>query len=72
MDTNVGGIDRISRFVIGVLLGAVGIAVLAGVLEYGTAVGAVALVVGLVLVVTGALQSCPAYRLLGVDTCKRK
>lgn len=72
MDTNVGGFDRLARLAVGILLAAAGIAALADVLEFGTAVGAVALVVGLVLVATGALQSCPMYQLVGIDTCKRK
>lgn len=72
MDTNVGGLDRTARLVVGVLLAIVGIAALLDVLAFGAAVGAIALVVGLVLVATGALQSCPMYQLVGVDTCKRK
>ncbi len=71
MDTNVGGLDRTARLVVGVLVAAAGIAALADVLALGTVVGAIALVVGLVLIGTGALQTCPMYQLLGVDTCKR-
>ncbi|WP_255190894.1 YgaP family membrane protein [Natronobeatus ordinarius] len=72
MNTNVGGLDRTARLVVGILLAVVGIAALVEVLEFGAVVGAIALVVGLVLVATGAFQSCPMYQLLGVDTCKRK
>jgi hypothetical protein len=75
MEPNVGGMDRRARLVIGVLLmalagvgyaGAVGLAV--GPLPQAlTAVGIG--LIGLVLLVTGAVQRCPINTVLGIDTC---
>lgn len=76
MERNVGSTDRIVRMGVGLLV-LVGAAVLAsGIVGVsGTvttvAVPAVLAVVGLVLVVTGYTQSCPAYQLIGMRTLKR-
>ena len=59
MATNVGGIDRILRIVAGVALLALG--------AFGP-LGWWGLV-GLVPLATGLMRSCPAYSLLGVNTC---
>lgn len=69
METNVCAIDRMVRLALGVVLAVVGAVALAGVLALGTTVGAVALVVGVVLLGTGTVQLCPLYALLGIDTC---
>ena len=69
MQKNVGGFDRKARLVVGPLLLIVGIATLVGVLPLGTFVAAIALVVGAVLAVTGAVQRCPLNALFGVNTC---
>ncbi|APW96339.1 hypothetical protein CHINAEXTREME_00540 [Halobiforma lacisalsi AJ5] len=69
METNVCSIDRTVRLSLGAVLAAVGIAALGGVLATAPVVGAVALVVGVVLLGTGATQLCPVYRLLGINTC---
>ncbi|MEF8830450.1 MAG: DUF2892 domain-containing protein [Halobacteriales archaeon] len=71
MDQTVGASDRTVRIVLGAVLAVVGIAEFANVLSLGTAIGAVALVVGLVLFVTGYLRICPAYSILGTDTLGR-
>lgn len=68
MKTNVGGLDRIGRIVIGLLVAAAGIAALAGVWEVSLVVGAVALLVGIILLVTGATQKCPINEAAGIDT----
>ncbi len=65
MQANVGNIDRIARAAIGVAL--ILAAVTAG---WGTAATAIAAVVGLVLLGTSAMRFCPAYRLLGLNTCR--
>ena len=62
-ETNVGEKDRLIRAGIGALL------VLLGVI--GT-LGTWALIVGVVLVATGYMRFCPAYRLLGMNTCQAK
>ncbi|WP_456446576.1 YgaP family membrane protein [Oceanithermus sp.] len=65
MGCNVGKGDQIFRFVLGVvLLLAYFLGWIAG--TWGT----VALIVGIILVVTAAFRFCPLYRLLGVSTCE--
>lgn len=61
---NVGTVDRIARFVIGILLA---IAVLGGAATGLLAI--VALVGAGIMFATGALGTCPIYSLLGVRTC---
>ncbi|WP_193142310.1 MULTISPECIES: YgaP family membrane protein [unclassified Meridianimarinicoccus] len=64
MTANVGKIDRILRAVIGVILLFVALS--------GTVSGGLfwlVLVVGAVMLATSAMKFCPAYRLLGKNTC---
>lgn len=70
MEKNVGGLDRTARFAIGIVLGIAGIVILAGYWALGTTIGAVALIVGLILLVTGATQTCPINQVVGIDTTK--
>jgi hypothetical protein len=65
---NIGGEDKRTRIVAGVSLAAVGLATLGGLLEFGTTVGAVASLLGVVLVATGLVRVCLLYSLFGVDT----
>lgn len=64
MTCNVGGIERPIRIVVGVALLAVG--AFAGLPPVGTGV---AMVVGTIALVTGAIGYCPAWSLLGINTC---
>ncbi len=59
---NVGGIDRILRIVVGLVL--VGLAATGSVGWWGW--------IGVVPLLTGLLGSCPAYKLLGMNTCPVK
>lgn len=59
---NVGGIDRILRIVVGLVL--VGLAATGSVGWWGW--------IGVVPLLTGLLGSCPAYKLLGMNTCPMK
>lgn len=74
MEKNVGGMDRIVRLVVGVVLLAVALAGFAELFTYEvgpitTTIGsAILAVLGLILVVTGALQLCVINDLLGIDT----
>ena len=74
MEKNVGGMDRIVRLGVGVVLLAVGLAGFAELFTYEigpitTMIGsAILAVLGLILVVTGALQQCVINSLLGIDT----
>ncbi len=63
MKPNVGTIDRAIRAIVGIALVA---ALPLGVLQ-GTP-GIVALVFGVVLIVTAAIRWCPPYMLLGINT----
>lgn len=71
MEQNVGGMDRTARLVAGPLLLLVGIATLVEVLPFGTVVGGVALLIGVVFLVTGLTRTCILNRLLGIDTSGR-
>lgn len=67
MTANVGNIDRIARAVLGVVL-----LLAAFTAGWGTAGTVIAAVAGLVLLGTSAMRFCPAYRLLGMNTCQVK
>jgi len=65
MGCNVGKTDQTVRFVLGLVL----------LLGYffgwftGSA-GGVALVLGIIFLVTAAIRFCPLYKLVGINTCK--
>jgi uncharacterized membrane protein HdeD (DUF308 family) len=71
MNPNVGGLDRTARLVVGPLALLAGLGALVDVLPAGSLVGAVLVVGGAILLVTGATRRCPLNSLLGVDTCPR-
>lgn len=60
MKSNVGGIDRILRLVIGLALVAMAATGTVGAWGY----------IGIVPILTGALGWCPAYLPFGFSTCK--
>ena len=64
MNANVGGIDRTLRIVVGIVLFSL-FFVLEGNERY---LG----LLGLVMLATGIFRFCPAYTLLGVNTCPMK
>ncbi len=70
MDKNVGGFDRTARIVVGGLLVIAGVAGLVELWAVGFVVGAVALLVGVVLFVTGTTRKCPINETTGIDTRK--
>ena len=61
MKSNVGTIDQALRIAIGFLLLVLALTGVIGWWGY----------IGIVPLVTGAFRFCPAYRLLGIDTCPR-
>jgi hypothetical protein len=67
MTCNVGGIEKPIRIVVGVALLAVG--AFAGLSPAGAGV---AFVVGTIALVTGAVGFCPAWKLLGINSCPMK
>jgi hypothetical protein len=62
MTTNVGGIDRILRIVVGLALIVLAATGTVGLWGY----------IGVVPLLTAALGNCPAYSLLGFSTCPVK
>lgn len=73
MEKNVGGYDRLARFVVGPLLVVVGGVSLGGFLTLaagtlGLVLGVGALLVGVVLTVTAVTQKCPLNSLVGLNT----
>lgn len=66
MATNVGGIDRALRIVIGAAL------LIWFVFDGTTGFWHWAKLIGIVPLLTGLLSTCPAYALLGMNTCPRK
>ncbi|MDP3091341.1 MAG: DUF2892 domain-containing protein [Nitrospira sp.] len=64
MACNVDGIERPVRIVAGIVL--LGIGAFAGVPPAGAGI---VLLVGTVMLVTGAIGFCPVWTLLGINTC---
>ncbi|WP_301101925.1 DUF2892 domain-containing protein [Propionivibrio sp.] len=62
MKANVGSVDRIFRFVVG--LGLIGATLSGAIGQWGW--------IGVVPLLTGVLGRCPAYLPFGMSTCKRK
>jgi hypothetical protein len=60
--TNVGGIDRVLRIVLGLVL--IGLTLAGTIGAWGW--------IGVVPVLTGALSTCPLYTVLGLNTCPMK
>ena len=67
MSCNVGGIERSIRIVLGLILVAIG-----SLAELPVAGMAIALVLGAIALVTGVIGFCPAWALLGLNTCLGK
>ncbi|MAP35165.1 MAG: hypothetical protein CME75_05130 [Halomonas sp.] len=62
MKTNVGGIDKIARIGVGLLLIVLTLMGTIGVWGW----------VGVVPLATGLFNFCPVYSLMGISTCKTK
>lgn len=60
-EKNIGTPDRIARFVIGALLIVLAITGVIGAWGW----------IGILPIATAAINFCPAYRLIGVNTCAR-
>jgi hypothetical protein len=61
MKSNVGGIDRIGRIVMGL-----------GLIAWAALGGPSWAWVGIVPLATGAMKFCPLYPVLGLNTCSKK
>jgi hypothetical protein len=69
MSVNVGAFDRALRLIVGLVLISLPFVTSYGfwdsaLMKYG------AVAVGVVLLVTAAMRSCPLYSLLGIRTCR--
>lgn len=62
MTRNVGGIDKVLRIAVGILL--IVLALTGTIGAWGW--------IGVVPLATGLFNFCPAYKLLGMNTCKLK
>ena len=62
---NVGGIDRILRIAVGLIL-------ILGTPQLLDYIGSNWAWLGLLPLLTGLLRTCPAYKLLGINTCPMK
>ncbi len=62
MKTNVGGIDKIARIAVGLLLSVLTLMVTIGVWGW----------IGVAPLATGLFNFCPVYSLMGISTCKTK
>ena len=67
MTSNVGTMDRAIRFVLGIILIALG---LTHILTGGMAIAAYC--VGGIALLTGAIRFCPAWTFVGINTCPLK
>ncbi len=70
MQANEGGADRAARVVLGIVVLVVAFVVLDAMA--GAIFGIVVAVVGAIMVLTGLCGFCPAYKLVGLSTCKKK
>ena len=64
--TNVGGIDRILRIIIGAAL------LIWFFADQGTGFWHWAKLIGIVPLATGLLSTCPLYSIIGLNTCPMK
>lgn len=64
MKSNVGGLDRAIRIVLGIVLLVVAYLWLSG------ALATVAYIVGAILLITGLVGWCGLYTVIGINTCK--
>jgi hypothetical protein len=62
LKTNVGGIDRVLRIVAGLVL--IGLTLMGTIGWWGW--------IGVVLLATGLLSTCPLYSIIGLNTCPLK
>ena len=67
MSCNVGGIERPIRIALGLVLVAIG-----SLAELPVAGMAIALIAGVIALVTGIIGFCPLWALLGINTCPVK
>lgn len=67
MTCNVGGVDRVARTVVGIVLLTVGVAA-----QIGTGWRIAVLIVAAVALLTAWVRFCPANAILGINSCNTK
>jgi hypothetical protein len=72
MDTNVGATDSTVRLLLGAITGAIALAVLAGSVTLPDILSPVLGIASLLFLGTATTNRCPAYSLVGLNTCARK
>lgn len=77
MEKNVGGYDRIARFIVGPILIIVGGAALGGVLTLaagtlGAVLAGIAVLIGAILTVTATTRTCPLNAAIGLNTYEER
>ena len=70
MTANIGSADRAFRFILGLVLVALPFVTNMAMFAAGPA-RIIAIVVGLILIVTAAIRVCPLYSIFGIRTCQR-
>lgn len=69
MTKNIGNSDRILRIVLGLVL--LALPFISGLALFNSGIAtAVAMIAGIVMLVTSAIRFCPLYRILGIQTCR--
>ena len=68
MQTNENAIDRMMRTILGAVLLIVAFTVLGA--QSGAILGIAAAAIGAILILTGLIGFCPAYKICGLSTCK--
>jgi hypothetical protein len=69
MKQNVGKFDRIFRLILGVVL--IAAPFVSGMALFSSTIATViALIAGVVMLLTALMSSCPIYSIFGIKTCK--
>ena len=70
MTLNVGTIDRLFRFILGIVL--LGAPFISGLALFNSSTATIfSVIVGLIMIGTAAMKFCPLYRILGIQTCPK-
>lgn len=68
MQQNVGDTDRLVRILVGALLGALSLAILGNAVDLPTILSPVLGALAVIMLLTGATNTCPIYAALGMNT----
>jgi hypothetical protein len=71
MEQNVGNTDGLVRIVVGAVAGLVSLGIVSGTVGLPAILSPVLGLVAVILLVTGATNTCPLYSVLGLNTLRR-